>query len=58
VFDFGGSNQSLGMVTLRPGQVVELVTAGGGGYGDPALRDPAAAAQDAREGRFPARAAE
>jgi N-methylhydantoinase B len=55
-FDFGGSNQSLGMVTLRPGQVVELVTAGGGGYGDPALRDPAAAEQDARERRFLARA--
>jgi N-methylhydantoinase B len=57
-FDFGGSNQVLGGVTLRPGQIVELVTSGGGGYGDPALRDPIAAEQDVRELRFLARAGE
>jgi N-methylhydantoinase B len=52
VFDFGGSIAHLGMVTLRPGQVVELITAGGGGYGDVALRDPEAVARDVAEKRI------
>jgi N-methylhydantoinase B/oxoprolinase/acetone carboxylase alpha subunit len=29
---------------------VRLVTPGGGGYGDPAKRDPVAVAEDVREG--------
>jgi len=33
-----------------PGDLLVLRTAGGGGYGDPALRDPDAADQDRREG--------
>ena len=32
VFNFGGSVPRLGVVTLQPGQTVELLTAGGGGY--------------------------
>jgi N-methylhydantoinase B len=35
---------------LRPGDVVRLETPGGGGWGDPAARDPAAAAADRAEG--------
>lgn len=53
-FDFGGSVPERGVVTLRPGQVVELVTAGGGGYGDPAERDPAAVRRDVAEHRVTA----
>ncbi|WP_428486216.1 hydantoinase B/oxoprolinase family protein [Rhodopila sp.] len=50
-FDFGGSTPSLGAVTLRAGQVIELVTAGGGGYGDPVRRDPQATSRDVAEQR-------
>lgn len=53
-FDFGGSVPERGVVTLRPGQVVALVTAGGGGYGDPAERDPAAVRRDVAEHRVTA----
>lgn len=53
-FDFGGSIPERGVVTLRPGQVVALVTAGGGGYGDPAERDPAAVRRDVAEHRVTA----
>ncbi len=33
-----------------PGDRIQLVTPGGGGYGDPAARDPAAVEEDLREG--------
>ena len=36
---------------LNPGSVIRVETSGGGGFGDPALRDPAAIAADARDGR-------
>ena len=36
--------------TLDPGDAVRLLTPGGGGYGDPAERDPAAVARDLRLG--------
>jgi N-methylhydantoinase B len=32
------------------GSVIHVLSGGGGGWGDPALRDPAARAADAREG--------
>lgn len=35
---------------LRPGDVVRMETPGGGGHGDPALRDPAARAADLADG--------
>ena len=54
VFDFGGSIEERGVVTLRPGQLVELVTAGGGGYGAPARRDPDAIRRDVAEHRISA----
>ena len=34
--------------TLRRGDLLVLETGGGGGWGDPATRDPACAARDAR----------
>lgn len=37
-------------IQLGAGQSVRLETPGGGGWGDPALRDPAASARDARLG--------
>jgi len=37
-------------VLLRRGDSVTFLTAGGGGYGDPALRNPAAVERDLREG--------
>ncbi|MBI2527350.1 MAG: hydantoinase B/oxoprolinase family protein [Candidatus Rokubacteria bacterium] len=44
-----------GTTPLAPGDFVEMWTAGGAGYGDPALRDPAAAAADEARGyRVPA----
>ncbi len=36
---------------LREGDVLRFQTAGGGGYGDPASRSPAAISQDLREGK-------
>ncbi|MAM69421.1 MAG: hypothetical protein CMM12_11755, partial [Rhodospirillaceae bacterium] len=36
--------------TFGPGTMFSLQTAGGGGYGDPANRTPAALAQDVAEG--------
>jgi len=38
--------------TLRPGDLVTIVTPGAGGYGPAALRDPAARTRDIREGRL------
>lgn len=45
-------------VVFEPGDRVELVTPGGGGYGDPALRDPALVEEDVREGYVSAAKAE
>jgi N-methylhydantoinase B len=41
-------------VPLGPGDRVRVRTPGGGGYGDPARRDPAAIAEDVRLGRYSA----
>jgi N-methylhydantoinase B len=54
-FDFGGAPFAGGRGPLEPGQVVEIVTAGAGGYGNPAERDRAAVARDVQEGRLQAR---
>nr|MDT0657708.1 hydantoinase B/oxoprolinase family protein [Micromonospora sp. DSM 115978] len=43
--------------TVRPGDRVTILTAGGGGHGDPALRDPAAVRRDVAEGYVSAAAA-
>ena len=40
-------------IALKAGDRVEVKTPGGGGYGDPARRDPAAVAEDARLGYYP-----
>jgi N-methylhydantoinase B len=42
-------------VPLRDRDVVEIASYGGGGFGDPLERDPAAVARDAREDAIPAR---
>ena len=39
-------------IALRPGDLVRVRTPGGGGYGDPALRDPKLVADDLRLGRY------
>ncbi|MDP3340743.1 hydantoinase B/oxoprolinase family protein [Frigidibacter sp.] len=39
-------------IPLQPGDRVRVRTPGGGGYGDPALRDPGAVAEDVRLGRY------
>jgi N-methylhydantoinase B len=39
-------------IALRPGDRVRVRTPGGGGYGDPAQRDPAKVAEDVRLGRY------
>ncbi|MCY1125760.1 hydantoinase B/oxoprolinase family protein [Frigidibacter sp. RF13] len=39
-------------IPLQPGDRVRVRTPGGGGYGDPARRDPAALAEDVRLGRY------
>ena len=41
-------------IALQPGDRVRVRTPGGGGYGDPALRDPALVAEDVRLGRYTA----
>ncbi|MCC6304607.1 MAG: hydantoinase B/oxoprolinase family protein [Rhodobacteraceae bacterium] len=41
-------------IPLVPGDRVRVRTPGGGGYGDPARRDPAAVAEDVRLGRYDA----
>jgi N-methylhydantoinase B len=45
-------------IPLAPGDRVRVRTPGGGGYGDPAARDPAAVAEDVRLGRYTAEEAE
>jgi N-methylhydantoinase B len=39
---------------LRAGEIIEVVTAGSGGYGPPAERDSAAIRRDVAEGRIAA----
>ncbi|MCW3475388.1 hydantoinase B/oxoprolinase family protein [Limobrevibacterium gyesilva] len=39
---------------LKPGQIVEIITPGAGGYGPPSKRDPAAVKRDLAEGRIDA----
>jgi N-methylhydantoinase B len=46
-----------GIVVMQPGDVVGIVTAGAGGYGPPAERDPASVARDVAEGRLTPEAA-
>jgi len=41
-------------IPLKPGDRVRVGTPGGGGYGDPHERDPAAVAEDVRLGRYTA----
>lgn len=41
-------------IALSPGDRVRVRTPGGGGYGDPAMRDPKAIAEDVRLGRYSA----
>ena len=41
-------------IALNPGDRVRVRTPGGGGYGDPARRDPALVAEDVRLGRYTA----
>ncbi len=43
---------------IRAGDRVEVMTPGGGGYGDPAKRDPAAIARDVARGYYTAAEAE
>jgi N-methylhydantoinase B/oxoprolinase/acetone carboxylase alpha subunit len=45
------------VTTLHAGERVVFETAGGGGYGDPARRDPAAVAADVVDGKLSAGAA-
>ncbi|MDH1270774.1 hydantoinase B/oxoprolinase family protein [Rhizobium pusense] len=45
-------------VKIKRGDRVRLVTPGGGGYGDPAKRDPEAIAEDVREGYVSKQAAQ
>jgi N-methylhydantoinase A len=39
-------------IAIRPGDRVEVMTPGGGGYGDPFARDPALVARDVRRGYY------
>jgi N-methylhydantoinase B len=58
-FDFGNGQQNLpGTVQLKAGQVVELVTPGGGGYGSPSGRSLEAIRRDIKEERITAEFAE
>ncbi|AUL46252.1 methylhydantoinase [Bordetella trematum] len=40
-------------IVMQAGDVIEVYTPGGGGYGDPALRAPQAIAYDQRQGYYP-----
>jgi N-methylhydantoinase B len=54
-FDFGNGRENLsGTVELKAGQIVELVTPGGGGYGAPSERQDEAILRDLREERITA----
>ncbi|RUT29944.1 hydantoinase B/oxoprolinase family protein [Arsenicitalea aurantiaca] len=53
--DFGDERTSfVGSIPLMSGQVVEIVTPGGGGFGPPSGRSPEAVARDIAEGRISA----
>ena len=39
------------------GDILEIVTPGAGGYGEPSMRDPASIAADVRDGRISSEAA-
>ncbi|WBU60870.1 hydantoinase B/oxoprolinase family protein [Paracoccus albus] len=53
VLDLGdGVDRFDGMIDLRPGQIVEIATAGGGGYGPASDRDDAARQRDMVESRI------
>ena len=41
-------------ITMQAGDVIEVFTPGGGGYGDPARRSPQAREYDRRQGYYPA----
>jgi len=47
----GKPGNPYGLTRLAPGDVVTMDSAGGGGYGDPRERDPAAHARDLAEGK-------
>ncbi|MBM3570392.1 MAG: methylhydantoinase [Alphaproteobacteria bacterium] len=44
-------------ISIGPGDVIAVSTPGGGGYGDPLLRDPQAVAEDVRRGYYSRRQA-
>ncbi|HAE00412.1 MAG TPA: hypothetical protein DCG04_02870, partial [Rhodospirillaceae bacterium] len=39
-------------ITVRPGDVIDVCTPGGGGYGNPARRDPKMVQDDIRKGYY------
>jgi N-methylhydantoinase B len=47
----GKPGDPYGLTELKPGDTVVMDAAGGGGYGDPAKRDPELLARDLREGK-------
>ena len=54
VFDQDGRPVPIGSkasLVLQPGSIIRIETSGGGGYGDPARRDPALRATDKEDGR-------
>jgi 5-oxoprolinase (ATP-hydrolysing)/N-methylhydantoinase B len=51
------SSSKYANIILEPGDRIMLTTPGGGGYGDPAARDPDAVAEDVREGYISSAAA-
>jgi N-methylhydantoinase B len=54
IFDPDGRKMPVGSkasLRVRPGSVIRIETSGGGGYGDPARRDPALRAADEQDGR-------
>ena len=46
----GEAGNPYGLTRLKPGDVVTMDAAGGGGYGDPTQRDPERVARDVAEG--------
>ena len=49
---YGGLTLDHGNGAMRPGDVLEIITAGAGGYGPPAERDPTAVTRDLAKGRM------